>query len=197
MPGRMTGGGSTFNGNSIQALSATFDNLNRITHGFEIHCSVPPPGVDNNGSDNNNLEINWGGPGDKHKFHLDKHLTFSHCDYVSIFQSPNPPAANFNWFHGRGTGSYDNVKAPATIDFIFTDSGEPGGTNGTNPPDTAAYCISSGTADLTNLSSCDRLRSVSEGIFYQFDNGIDSNVQTVNFPFGIPLTFGNHQAHNQ
>jgi hypothetical protein len=183
----MTGGGSVFTGGWVD--SAQLDSQFRVTHGFEIHCGFPDASL---GSDQNSLEVNWGDPGNKHKFNLDKHLTWAHCDLVPAFGSPNPPAAGFNWFHGRGTGTFDNNKAPATIDFIFTDSGEPGGTNGPAPPDTALYCISSGTADIFTPSSCDLLLAAGTGT-YQFDNGITPDLIT--YPAGIPLTYGNQQAH--
>ena len=190
LPGRMTGGGSV----KPSIDSATFDNLDRITHGFEIHCGGDT-GSGNTGSDNNNLEINWGAAGDKHKFKLDKHLSWAHCDYVPELGPPNPPAAGFNWFHGRGAGLVDNTKAAGSIDFIFTDSGEPGGDNGPDPDDTALYCISSGpNADLFTPASCDVL-FVATTVTYQFDNGITPNLIT--YPGGLPLRRGNHQAHAQ
>ncbi len=100
-PGRMTGGGSVFTKDGV-----------RVTHGFELHCdiNVTP----------NNLEINW----DKgNKFHLDT-LTSATCsDDPSIV--PNPPAAGFDTYVGRGTGKYNGV-AGATAEWTFTDAGEPG-----------------------------------------------------------------------
>ena len=161
LPGRMTGGGSVFQGvNRVD--SALVDNTNRVTHGFEIHCgSDATPS-----STGNNLEINWGGPGDKHRFHLDDVLISADCFYDPSVGSPNPPPAGFNTFIGDGTGRLDG-SAGATIHFVFTDAGEPGGTNGTPPPDTAAYLItnSSGTVVLSVPRT--------------------------------PLTFGNQQAHAQ
>ena len=99
--GRMTGGGSIFT-----------DSGMRVTHGFELHCDP---------ADNpNNLEVNWG-PGDR--FHLET-LTFAECtDDPTI--DPNPPAAPFDTYRGKGTGRYDN-KPGATAEWKLTDAGEPG-----------------------------------------------------------------------
>lgn len=99
--GRMTGGGSVF--------TASGD---RVTHGFELHCSVSTLP--------NRLEVNWG-KGDK--FHMEV-LTSATCtDDPAI--APNPPSAGFDTFTGTGTGRYNGV-AGATIEFTFTDAGEPG-----------------------------------------------------------------------
>jgi hypothetical protein len=199
LPGRMTGGGSVFNGASID--SGDFDNADRITHGFEIRCGGEGGDNGNLGSDGNNIEINWKDPKPNgklgaHKYKQDKHLDFAHCDLVPEFASPNPPEAGINWFHGRGKGVYDN-RFNATIDFIFTDSGEPGGDNGADPDDTAAYCISSGVADLTNLSTCDILVAVTSGSYQFDDGGQGGTVDIVTYPFGLVLHRGNHQAHRQ
>jgi len=97
--GRMTGGGSVFDGEE------------RFTHGFELHCDT---------SDPNNLEINWGVG---NQFHLTE-LTFAACsDDPGI--SEEPPSAGFDTFEGRGTGRLNGVEG-ATIRFKFTDAGEPG-----------------------------------------------------------------------
>jgi hypothetical protein len=161
LPGRMTGGGSVFQGPN-QVDSAQVDNSNRVTHGFEIHC-----GSDANPSTtHNNLEINWGSPGDKHRFHLDDTLVSADCSFDPNVGSPNPPPAGFNTFVGDGTGKLDG-QSGATIHFVFTDAGEPGGTNGTPPPDTAAYLITDSTGTVV-----------------------------LNVP-ATALTFGNQQAHAQ
>jgi hypothetical protein len=90
--GRFTGGGSIF--------TSTGD---RVTHGFELHCST---------SDTpNNLEVNVGA----NNFHLDT-LTSVTCSIDS---------AGVAIITGTGTGTYNNV-AGATISFTFTDAGEPG-----------------------------------------------------------------------
>jgi hypothetical protein len=139
----MTGGGSVFKG-SNQIVTATVDNLNRVTHGFELHCGsdanpAPPPP--------NNLQINWGTPGDKHRFHLDV-LSSADCFYDPSVGSPNPPPAGFNTMIGIGTGSLDGNDTAAGIVFTFTDAGEPGGTNGAPLPDTAAYLITNGSGTV-------------------------------------------------
>lgn len=98
--GRMTGGGSVFTTAGV-----------RVTHGFELHCDTTKAP--------NNLEINWG---KGNNFHLTS-LTSATCtDDTSI--TPNPPPAGFDTYHGIGTGTLNG--APATIDFTFTDAGEPG-----------------------------------------------------------------------
>lgn len=111
--GRMTGGGSVFtdlddtpSGNGVNSV--------RITHGFELHCdSTRKP---------NNLEINIHN-GVKSRFHL-LALTFAECtDDPTI--TPNPPAAPFDTYEGRGTGRY-NGQPGATAEWVFTDAGEPG-----------------------------------------------------------------------
>ena len=109
---RMTGGGSIF----------TADGT-RVTHGFELHC---------NKNDNpNRLEINWG-KDPENNFHLES-MTFVRCtDDPTIV--PNPPAASFDTLFARGTGRCNGL--PATIEWTFTDAGEPG------TADTATYSIS-------------------------------------------------------
>jgi len=100
-PGRMTGGGSVFGGNSF-----------RTTHGFELHCdksNLP-----------NNLEINWASG---EKFHLEQ-LTSAFCfDDPAI--APKPPKAPFDTYVGTGIGRYNGVPG-ATAEWTFTDAGEPG-----------------------------------------------------------------------
>ena len=160
--GRMTGGGSVFQGPN-RVDSALLDGTGRVTHGFELHCqcenqSAPPLP--------NNLEINWGTPGDRHKFHLDV-LTSANCFYDPSVGSPNPPPAGFNTMLGMGTGFLDNDKAASTIYFSLTDAGEPGGTNGAPPPDTATYLI------------------------------INASGTVVLYVPPTALTFGNQQAHAQ
>src|SRR2546427_8375082 len=106
-PGRMTGGGSIFQGSL------------RITHGFEIHCGPNdiPPGT--GFGEPNNLEINWAG----NHYHMDD-LIFGVCT-TDADHSPNPPNAGFTTFDGAGFGSY-NGEAGARVSFRFTDYGEPG-----------------------------------------------------------------------
>jgi hypothetical protein len=127
-PGRMTGGGSVFKSDGTEVDSASLDNLDRVTHGFELHCgteTAPPPGP-------NNLEINWKDEaGNSHKFHLNN-LAFAECTTDGL--SPNPPPAPFDLMEGGGTGSVDNVKG-FNIYFQLTDHGEPG------TSDTAMFAI--------------------------------------------------------
>src|SRR5207249_1836661 len=115
-----------------------------------IHCGTDANIPFSFSTDHNSLEINWGTPGDKHRFHLDDVLVSAHCLYDPAVGSPNPPPAGFNTFIGEGPGKLDG-KSGAYINFTFTDAGEPGGTNGTPPPDTAAYLITdaSGTVVLS------------------------------------------------
>ena len=149
-PDEMTGGGSVFQGTV------------RITHGFEVHC-----GTDASPSSiGNNLDINWGPDKKRHHFQLDPVLISSDCFYDPNVGSPNPPPAGFNTIVGDGTGTLDG-KSGATIHFKFTDAGEPGGTNGTPPPDTAAFLIIDGSGSVV------------------------LSVPTT------ALTFGDHQAHAQ
>ena len=126
----MAGGGSVFQGTV------------RITHGFEVHCG--------SAINDNNLDINWGPDKKRHHFQLDPVLISSDCFFDPSIGSPNPPLAVFNTIVGDGTGKLDG-KSGATIHFTFTDAGEPGGTNGTPPPDTAAFLITdaSGTVVLS------------------------------------------------
>jgi hypothetical protein len=101
LDGRMTGGGSVF------AQDGT-----RVTHGFELHCaSVLDP---------NNLQVNWG---KGEKFHLESLDTAICSDDPNIDETP--PVAGFDTFVGTGTGRYNGVSG-ATIEFTFTDAGEPG-----------------------------------------------------------------------
>ena len=84
----------------------------RVTHGFELHCNVKETP--------NNLEVNWG---KGNKFHLEK-LTYASCvDDPKI--EPNLPAAGFDTYKGKGIGRF-NGKAGATVEWVFTDAGEPG-----------------------------------------------------------------------
>ncbi len=100
VPGRMTGGGSVF----------TIDGA-RVTRGFQIHCDLREP---------NNLEVNWPGG---NRFHLTE-LTSAVCtDSPVIDQLPR--SAPFDTFKGTGVGRYKGDDG-ATIEFEFTDAGEPG-----------------------------------------------------------------------
>ena len=101
LDGRMTGGGSVF----------TEDGM-RVTHGFELHCaSILDP---------NNLQVNWG---KGEKFHLES-LDMATCSDTQGIDE-HPPFAGFDTYWGSGTGRY-NGESGASIDFYFTDAGEPG-----------------------------------------------------------------------
>src|SRR5207302_2320923 len=95
MHGSMSGGG-------------TFGQTTKVTHGMAIHCDA--------GETPNMLEINWA----VNKFHMEQ-LTSASCS-----NDPNTPPndkAGFNKISGTGTGRLNGVAA--TVDFLFTDGGEP------------------------------------------------------------------------
>jgi len=102
--GRMTGGGSVFG-----------SGQNRVTHGFELHCSAD--------DQPNNLEVNWN-KGDR--FHLEQ-LTAASCINDPDINE-GMPTAGFDTYIGSGTGRYNGVSG-ATIEWYFTDAGEPGKDN--------------------------------------------------------------------
>ncbi len=81
----------------------------RVTHGFELRCAREP----------NNLEVNWDG----NSFHL------TNLTSVTCKDNPNineyPPDADFDTIIGTGVGRY-NGQDGATVEFKFTDTGEPG-----------------------------------------------------------------------
>lgn len=97
---RMTGGGSVFG-----------TGQNRVTHGFQVRCDATDP--------RQNLEVNWQG----NQFHL-LDLTSATCSDDPALDEENP-VAGFDTFVGTGTGRYNGVEG-ATIEFTFTDDGEPG-----------------------------------------------------------------------
>lgn len=96
--GRMTGGGSIPG--------------SKVRHGFELHCNVSQPP--------NNLQVNFG---KGNKFHLEVFTSASCSDDPTIDE--RPPVAGFDTFAGSGMGRYNGVSG-ATIEFKFTDAGEPG-----------------------------------------------------------------------
>lgn len=122
LPGRMTGGGSVF----------TSDGK-RVTHGLVVHCM---PGQ-KKGQDV--LQVNWE---EGNRFHLETMMSASCSDDPTI--TPDPPAAGFDTYIGTGTGRYNSV-AGATVEWTFTDAGEPG------TEDTARIAIkdASGSTVLT------------------------------------------------
>ena len=99
VPGRFTGGGSVFG-----------TGQNRVTHGFQIRCDAD--------DFRQNLEVNWQG----NRFHL-LDLTTADCQDTALDEEN--PVAGFDTFIGTGTGRYNGVEG-ATIEFTFTDDGEPG-----------------------------------------------------------------------
>lgn len=98
--GRMTGGGSVFG-----------KPQGRVTHGFELHCDTTQLP--------NRLQVNWGG----NRFHLET-LTHAAC-FDSPAIAPNPPAAGFDTYVGRGLGRYNGVSG-FIARWVFRDAGEPG-----------------------------------------------------------------------
>ena len=111
-PGRMTGGGSIFTGESDFFVPAG----TRITHGFELHCDASELP--------NNLEVNiHQANGSGATFHLDKLATASCWNDTSF--SPNPPSAPFDSGFWSGTGTYNGVSGYCAS-WAFTDEGEPG-----------------------------------------------------------------------
>ena len=108
--GRMTGGGSIFNGDSRTSP--------RVTHGFELHCdpSVLP----------NNLEINWPSTDGRrqNQFHLEMLNTAVCTDNPSIVPKP-PKATTLDTYTGTGTGRYNGTSG-YQAQWVFTDAGEPG-----------------------------------------------------------------------
>ena len=101
---RWTGGGTIDTG-------AIIPNGVRVTHGFELHCNLNVP---------NNLEVNWGG----NRFHLEELLS-ADCFMDPMLPEPNMPVAGCNTIIAHGVGRYNGTSG-YTIDFKFTDVGEPG-----------------------------------------------------------------------
>lgn len=122
---RMTGGGTVV-GNVPPNLPAGLPT--EVKHGFELHCNIA--------QSPNRLEVNWG---KGNKFHLEG-LTSATCSNDPNIV-PNPPAAVFDTYKGKGTGRYNGVSG-ATAEWTFTDQGEPG------KNDTAELVIK----DVTNVT---------------------------------------------
>jgi hypothetical protein len=99
LDGRMTGGGSVFMGDV------------RFTHGFELHCDVNDLP--------NNLEVNW----PDNRFHLTALTSVVCTDDPALH--PLPRKAGFDTYSATGVGLW-NGQPGATIEFVFTDDGEPG-----------------------------------------------------------------------
>jgi len=81
----------------------------RVTHGFVIRCAREP----------NNLEVNWEG----NRFHLISITSVQCLDDPNI--NEYPPEADIDTVIGTGTGRY-NGQSGATVEFRFSDAGEPG-----------------------------------------------------------------------
>jgi uncharacterized repeat protein (TIGR01451 family) len=103
--GRWTGGGTI-------SWDATIPEGAHVTHGFEFRCSLRPP---------NNLQVNWG---KTERFHMTELISAS-CYMNPDLPPPDPPEAPINEIYGHGVGRYKNQR-DYTIDFYFTDVGEPG-----------------------------------------------------------------------
>lgn len=120
--GFFTGGGSIIDKNGV-----------RITHGMVLPCSLDqsPPG-------GKNLEVN-NHPGRNEGFHLSS-LTSVSCSF-----------ANGVWtITGTGTGTWRTTSGgtvDATIEFTFTDAGEPG------TSDLASYKITAGGEVVVEASA--------------------------------------------
>lgn len=99
LPGRMTGGGSIIS------------NGLRVTHGLTLNCDAT--------KNPQKLEVNWDG----NSFHLEQ-LNTAFCTN-DPFIDAGQPSADFNTYTGSGLGRFNGVSG-ATINFVFTDAGEPG-----------------------------------------------------------------------
>jgi hypothetical protein len=99
--GRMTGGGTCVQGDL------------KVTHGFELHCNIDDLP--------NNLQISFGG----NIFHLEGLETAACFDDQAVGPSSPPEEVPFNTYRGSGTGRVNEV-SDCTVEFIFTDAGEPG-----------------------------------------------------------------------
>ena len=115
LPGRMTGGGSIIS------------NGLRVTHGFTLNCDAA--------KNPQRLQVNWDG----NRFHLEQLNTASCSDDPSI--NAGQPSTAFNTYKGSGVGRFNGVSG-FTIDFVFTDAGEPG------TGDTAQYTIHDADGNL-------------------------------------------------
>ena len=124
LQGRMTGGGSvpmaagtSFSGIDIDAKKGGGGKPDpkpvTARHGFTLHC-------DSTAAPNNRLQVNWG---KGNKFHL-LSLDSAACSDDPTIDEANP-VAGFDTLVGSGTGRYNGVDG-ATIEFTFTDAGEPG-----------------------------------------------------------------------
>jgi hypothetical protein len=86
----------------------------RITGGFTVHCDITL---------SNNIQLNWG----KNRWHLDKPISTAYCLDDPAHDEENPEAG-FDTFIGTAVGRLNGVDG-STLEFMFVDSGEPGGRN--------------------------------------------------------------------
>lgn len=100
--GRMTGGGSVFVGDT------------RVTHGFTLRCET---------KHNDNLQVN---------FENGDHFHATRIEWIDCFDDPaldpSQPSSSLDTVVGEATGRFNGVPG-ATIEFTFTDDGEPGTTD--------------------------------------------------------------------
>jgi hypothetical protein len=105
--GKMYGGGFTKFNKTWTRWGWKYEQL---VHGLKIYCQ-PNKGTDF-------LAAYWG-----RSYFLLKQVTERKCsDDPTI--SPTPPPASFDTIKGKGTGIYNGK--PGTVEFEFTDAGEPG-----------------------------------------------------------------------
>ena len=97
----MTGSGSVLTSTGV-----------RVDHTFELHCDASQAP--------NHLQVKWGRG---NTFTLVDLTTASCSDDSSI--EPDPPAAGFDTHRGSGMGRYNKAYG-ATVEWMFTDAGEPG-----------------------------------------------------------------------
>ncbi|MGH2692695.1 MAG: hypothetical protein ACRDHM_09350 [Actinomycetota bacterium] len=132
VPKYMTGGGKIKCGSKTMEIkgdaSGTF-----LTSGFELHCDTSEP---------SNLVVQVHAKQASQTFTLTS-LTSANC-FDSAAIDPNPPGATFDTFEGAGVGTLGNgpTAEDATIEFTFTDAGEPG------DQDTASIKIFDSNGDL-------------------------------------------------
>jgi cysteine-rich repeat protein len=98
--GRMNGGGGMVDEGGA-----------KVTHGFELQCNADET--------SSNLQVNWGG----NKFHLES-LDSVLCSDNEGY-SEGQPVAGLDTLVGAGTGRL-NGESGASVEFTFTDQGEPG-----------------------------------------------------------------------
>ena len=110
--GHMTGGGSFFDGSFTRQEGRTGT---RFTHGFTLSCQGGP----------NNLQVDWKPPGatGSFRFHLEELQEITCIDDPELDEGH--PVAGFDTVVGKGLGRL-NGESGATIEFTFTDDGEPG-----------------------------------------------------------------------